>query len=392
MFSLLQEAATTAVETTEGAIVIDDAATHGADAATHGVDAAGHAAEAAGLPQLDIATFGNQIFWLVVTLVVLYLVLSRVALPRIAAVLSDRQGAVTGDLMAAEEFKLKAREAEAAYDKALADARTEAQAIVARNRAEIQAQLDQAIAKADAEIAARTAESEARIRRCQRARGGTGCHRRTGPHLRRPGRRRHRGRSPGRAHERGRAMSRMIATLILFSAGPAMAASGDYGFFSLRNTDFIVLLSFLGFIGVLVYFKVPGLIGGLLDKRAEGIRNDLDEARRLREEAQEIYASYERRSREVKTQADQIVANAKREAEAQAATAREDLSRSIDRRLQAAQDQIASAENDAVRAVRDRAVAASIAAAAEILAGQVRAGQRSAGIDDAIEDVARRLN
>ena len=185
-------------------------------------------------------------------------------------------------------------------------------------------------------------------------------------------------------------IARLTALAAVLAASPALAATGP--FFSLRNTDFIVLLSFLGFIGVLVYFKVPGLIGGLLDKRAEGIRNDLDEARRLREEAQEIYASYERRSREVKTQADQIVANAKREAEAQAATAREDLSRSIDRRLQAAQDQIASAENDAVRAVRDRAVAASIAAAAEILAGQVRAGQRSAGIDDAIEDVARRLN
>lgn len=185
-------------------------------------------------------------------------------------------------------------------------------------------------------------------------------------------------------------IARLTALVAVLAASPALAATGP--FFSLRNTDFIVLLSFLGFIGVLVYFKVPGLIGGLLDKRAEGIRNDLDEARRLREEAQEIYASYERRSREVKTQADQIVANAKREAEAQAATAREDLSRSIDRRLQAAQDQIASAENDAVRAVRDRAVAASIAAAAEILAGQVRAGQRSAGIDDAIEDVARRLN
>ena len=153
-------------------------------------------------------------------------------------------------------------------------------------------------------------------------------------------------------------MNRMIATLILFSAGPAMAASGDYGFFSLRNTDFIVLLSFLGFIGVLVYFKVPGLIGGLLDKRAEGIRNDLDEARRLREEAQEIYASYERRSREVKGQADQI----------------------------------GSAENDAVRAIRDRAVQAAVAAASEILAAQVRSGKRSAGIDDAIADVARRLN
>lgn len=171
MFSLLQEAATTAVETTEGAIVIDDNSAPGADpaAATYGVETAGQAAdysgEAAGLPQLDIATFGNQIFWLLVTLVILYLVLSRVALPRIAAVLSDRQGAVTGDLMAAEEFKLKAREAEAAYDKALADARAEAQAIVAQNRAEIQAELDIAIAiaKADAEIAARTAESETRL-------------------------------------------------------------------------------------------------------------------------------------------------------------------------------------------------------------------------------------
>lgn len=181
-----------------------------------------------------------------------------------------------------------------------------------------------------------------------------------------------------------------IAAGSLLIAGPAAAAEGP--FFSLANTDFIVLISFLVFIGVLVYFKVPGLLGGLLDKRAESIRKDLDEARRLREEAQEIYASYERRAREVKSQAEQIVANAKREAEAQAAKAKDDLARSIERRLQGAQDQIASAEADAVRAVRNRAVAASVAAAAEILEQQVRAGSRSAGIDDAIADVARRLN
>ncbi|MFN3274161.1 MAG: F0F1 ATP synthase subunit B' [Paracoccus sp. (in: a-proteobacteria)] len=161
MFSLLQEAATTAVEISgDEAVVIDETAATGA--ATY--DGAQHAAESAGLPQLDVTTFANQIFWLVVTLVILYLVLSRVALPRIAAVLSDRQGAMTGDLMAAEEFKQKAREAEAAYDKALAEARTEAQRIVALNRAGIQAELDAAIAHADAEIGARTAESEGRIR------------------------------------------------------------------------------------------------------------------------------------------------------------------------------------------------------------------------------------
>ncbi|RJE81311.1 F0F1 ATP synthase subunit B [Paracoccus sp. JM45] len=181
-----------------------------------------------------------------------------------------------------------------------------------------------------------------------------------------------------------------IAAAAAVTAGPAAAATGP--FFSLRNTNFIVLISFLVFIGVLFYFNVPKMLGGLLDKRADGIRNDLDEARRLREEAQEIYASYERRQREVKTQADQIVANAKREAEAQAAKAQADLATSIERRLQAAQDQITSAEDDAVRAVRDRAVQTAVAAAASILAQQVSAGQRSAGIDEAITDVAQRLN
>ncbi len=159
MFSLLQEAATTAAEHSE-----DVMAAHGADAA-HGAEAAAHhgAESATGLPQLDFSTFPNQIFWLLVTLGVLYWMLSRIALPRIAAVLSDRQGAITGDLMAAEEFKQKAKEAEAAYDAALAEARSEAQKIVAANKAEIQKQLDAAIADADAEIAARTAESEKRI-------------------------------------------------------------------------------------------------------------------------------------------------------------------------------------------------------------------------------------
>ena len=181
-----------------------------------------------------------------------------------------------------------------------------------------------------------------------------------------------------------------IAAAAGLTAAPANAATG--AFFSLGNTDFIVLISFLVFVGVLLYFKVPARIGALLDNRAAGIRRDLDEARRLREEAQEIYASYERRQREVAGQADQIVANAKREAEAQAAKAKADLKTSIERRLKGAEDQIASAEADAVRAVRDRAVQAAVAAASSLLTQQVRAGQRSAGIDDAIEDVARRLN
>ena len=121
------------------------------------------AAPATGMPQLDLTTFGNQIFWLVVALGLTYWLLSRVALPRIAGVIADRQGAITGDLGAAEEFKRRAREAEAAYDRALAEARAEANGIIAENRAAIQGDLDAAIAHADAEIAARTVESETRI-------------------------------------------------------------------------------------------------------------------------------------------------------------------------------------------------------------------------------------
>lgn len=121
----------------------------------------------AGMPQLDFSTFPNQIFWLLVTLVVVYLILSRVALPRIGAVLAERQGTITNDIAAAEELKLRAQEAEQAYEKALADARAEAGDIVAKTKAEMQEQLNAELQKADAEIAAQTAESEKAIAEIQ---------------------------------------------------------------------------------------------------------------------------------------------------------------------------------------------------------------------------------
>ncbi len=127
--------------------------------ATETHSAADAAAAGPGMPQLDFSTWGNQIFWLVLALIATYLILSRVALPRIGAVLAERQGTITNDIAAAEDLKAKAIEAEAAYDKALLDARAEAQRIVADAKAEIQADLDVAISKADAEIAAKAAES-----------------------------------------------------------------------------------------------------------------------------------------------------------------------------------------------------------------------------------------
>ncbi|MEM0923272.1 MAG: F0F1 ATP synthase subunit B' [Pseudomonadota bacterium] len=126
-------------------------------------DAANGAETSSGLPQLDFTTFPTQIFWLVVSLVVLYQLMTKIALPRIATVLEERADAIADDLDKAEEFKQKAEEAEKAYEKALADARAEASEIAGKTRAEIQKDVDAAMAKADAEIVARTAESEKRI-------------------------------------------------------------------------------------------------------------------------------------------------------------------------------------------------------------------------------------
>ena len=185
-------------------------------------------------------------------------------------------------------------------------------------------------------------------------------------------------------------MRSLIILAAALAASPAMAASGP--FFSLHNTNFVVLIAFLVFLGILVYFKVPGVLGGMLDKRAEGIQEELNEARKLREEAQSLLASYERKHKEVQQQADSIVAAAKAEAEAAAEQAKNDLKKSIARRLQAAEEQIASAEAAAVREVRDTAITAAIGAAQDILAKQMTAEKSGALIDASIDEVKAKLH
>lgn len=186
-------------------------------------------------------------------------------------------------------------------------------------------------------------------------------------------------------------MKKLMTTIAFMTiASPAFAAKGP--FFSLGNTDFVVLLGFLGFIGVLIYFKVFGLLGGMLDKRAEGIRSDIDEARALRDEAQSLLASYERKQREVQTQADKIIAQAKEEAGLAAEQAKADLEASIARRIAAAEGQIASAESAAVKEVKDKAVSVAIAAAQDVIAKQMTAKDAGSLIDDAIAEVGSKLH
>ena len=185
------------------------------------------------------------------------------------------------------------------------------------------------------------------------------------------------------------AMIRIILATML-AATPALAASGP--FFSLANTNFVVLMAFILFVGILLYAKVPARLTSALDARAVQIRADLDEAKALREEAQSILASYERKQKDVQAQADRIVATAREEAMTAAAEAKEELKASITRRLAAAEDRIASAETAALRAVREQAVSVAVAAAGDLLAKQMTAEGAGAMIEASIKEVGERLH
>lgn len=178
---------------------------------------------------------------------------------------------------------------------------------------------------------------------------------------------------------------------LLAMATPAFAAPGQR-FFDLNNTDFVVTIAFVLFIAVLIYFKVPKILGKLLDDRSTGIRTDIDEARALQEEAKIVLASYERKRKEVTEHSKSIVASAKAEAEAAAEQAKADLKEVIARRLAAAEDQIVSAQNAAVREVKDKAVAVAVAAASDVISKGMAAKDANALIDASIKDVGEKLH
>ena len=160
----------------------------------------------------------------------------------------------------------------------------------------------------------------------------------------------------------------------------------------LNDSHFVVGLSFFLFLGLLAYLGVHKLLMAKLDERSDRIREDLDEVRRLREEAQATFAEFERKQRGVQGQADEIVTHAKLEAEQAAKIAMADLAASIERRLKGADEQIGMAEANAVREVRNRAVQVAIAAAGEVISKGLTADKADALIENAVKNIGERLH
>ena len=160
----------------------------------------------------------------------------------------------------------------------------------------------------------------------------------------------------------------------------------------LGMAEFWVAVAFVAFLAILVYYKVPKLIAKALDDRAEAIRKELDEARRLREEAQTLLADYQKRHRNVGQEAEAIVDQARRETEAFALETRASLKDTLERRTKLAEDKIARAEAQAVDEVRASAIDVAVAAAERILREKMAGSGGAALIDQSIRDLKGRLN
>jgi F-type H+-transporting ATPase subunit b len=155
---------------------------------------------------------------------------------------------------------------------------------------------------------------------------------------------------------------------------------------------FWVALSFFVFVAVVLYYRVPAIVTKSLDERADAIRRELDEARKLREEAQALLSDYQRKARQAENEAKSIIEQAKIEAEALATDSRKALIESLERRSKIAEEKIARAESQALSEVRSTAIEAAIAAAHEILKTRASGSTGETLVSSSINDLKGKLN
>lgn len=160
----------------------------------------------------------------------------------------------------------------------------------------------------------------------------------------------------------------------------------------LTSPETWVLVSFIFFVALLVYYKIPSKIAEALDSRADKIKAELDEARRLREEAQSILADYQRKRRDAEKEAEDIIAMARSEAESFAEKSQQSLKDTLERRMKMAEEKITRAEEQAILDIRSRSAEVAIAAAETIIAKELQGQSAEDLVTQGIKDVSTKLN
>jgi len=158
------------------------------------------------------------------------------------------------------------------------------------------------------------------------------------------------------------------------------------------EAEFWVAVAFVIFVGILIYVGVPKMLTNALDDRAKRVRTELDEARRLKEEAQKLLAEYRAKQRQADQEAVAIIEGAKAEAERIAAESKVKMEEFVARRTKMAETKIAQAEAQAVAEVRAAAAEAAVAAAEKILTQSVKGSVADDLLSRGIGDVKTKLN
>src|SRR5262245_30182833 len=158
------------------------------------------------------------------------------------------------------------------------------------------------------------------------------------------------------------------------------------------DATFWALIALIIFVGIVAYLKVPGMIGKALDDRADRIRDELDQASRLREEAQQLLAAYQSKRTEAEKEAGDIVAAAKREAEQLLSEAHSRTEEYVARRAALAELKIGQAEREAVNEVRASAVDIAVEAARALLAAKVDAKAGADLFKTSLQELKSKLN
>jgi F-type H+-transporting ATPase subunit b len=159
-----------------------------------------------------------------------------------------------------------------------------------------------------------------------------------------------------------------------------------------REPETWVTVAFVLFVALLIYLKVPAKIAAMLDERSARIAKELAEAKKLREEAQALLDEYKKKRAQAEKDAQDIVALARREAEAFAHETRIKLAETLERRTKQAEQKIAQAEQQAVKDVRTAATDVAISAASELLASAAEGTKGTKLIEESIAAVKSRFN
>lgn len=160
----------------------------------------------------------------------------------------------------------------------------------------------------------------------------------------------------------------------------------------LEDPTFWVAVGTVLFIALLVWQKVPAMVATMLDDRSAAIKNELDEAKRLRAEAEALLAEYKKKTANAAQEAQAIIDGAKASAERMAADARTQLQVQIERRTKMAEQKIAQAEAEAIADVRAAATSVASAAASAVIGKQMTEAKGDALIDGAIRDLRAKLH